>query len=119
MARRKTSLFNLSFLDVLTSALGAIIFLFVITPKGGQSAAKVRQAMVYFDTVQMKIHGDLPDSLLAKAAGDTLFTVLLAYKNLPKKEEQPRQRILAFHDRKENPKAATPEMMPSNSQIQY
>lgn len=109
MARRKTSLFNLSFLDVLTSALGAIIFLFIITPKGGESAAQVRQAMVYFDTVQMKIHGDLHDSLLSKQAGDTLFTVLLAYKNLPQPErEQPRQRILAFNDRKEEPKPEEP-----------
>lgn len=109
MARRKTSLFNLSFLDVLTSALGAIIFLFIITPKGGESAAQVRQAMVYFDTVQMKIHGDLHDSLLSKRAGDTLFTVLLAYQNLPQPErEQPRQRILAFNDRKEEPKPEEP-----------
>ena len=103
MARRKTSLFNLSFLDLLTSALGAIIFLFIITPKGGQSAAKVRQAMVYFDTVQMKIHGDLHDSLLSKQAGDTLFTVLLAHKTLPQ-PEKPRQRLLTFNDRKEVPK---------------
>ena len=107
MARRKTSLFNLSFLDVLTSALGAIIFLFIITPKGGQSAAKIRQAMVYFDTAQMKIHGDLHDSLLSKQAGDTLFTVLLAYKNLPQ-AEKPRQRILTFNDRKEDPKPKEP-----------
>ena len=107
MARRKSSLFNLSFLDVLTSALGAIIFLFIITPKGGESAAKVRQAMVYFDTVQMKIHGDLHDSLLSKRAGDTLFTVLLAYKNLPQ-PEQPRRRILAFNDRNEEPQPEKP-----------
>lgn len=108
MARRKTSLFNLSFLDVLTSALGAIIFLFIITPKGGgETAAKVRQALVYFDTAQMKIHGDLHDSLLSKRAGDTLFTVLLDYKMLPGTEE-PRRRIFAFNERREEPKPERP-----------
>ncbi len=89
MSRRTTQLFSLSLLDLLTSALGAIIFLFIITPKGGESAARVQQAMVYFDTTQMKIYGDLDDSLLTKSAGDTLFTVLLAYKDLPKPAEEP------------------------------
>jgi len=88
MSRRTKQLFSLSLLDLLTSALGAIIFLFIITPKGGESAAKVRQAMVYFDTTQMKIYGDLPDSLLLKSAGDTLHTVLVAFKDLPKEKPQ-------------------------------
>ena len=101
MARRKTQLFNLSLLDLLTSALGAIIFLFIITPKGGKPAAKVQQAMVYFDTTQMKIHGELHDSLANKKAGDTLFTVLVAYKDLPKPAEQKRQWI--FASKKEEP----------------
>lgn len=94
-ARRTKQLFSLSLLDLLTSALGAIIFLFIITPKGGKSAAKVQQAMVYFDTTQMKIHGVLPDSLLEKSAGDTLFTVLLAYKDLPKPPEMPEPKTVS------------------------
>ena len=83
MSRRTKQLFSLSLLDLLTSALGAIIFLFIITPKGGESAAKVQQAAVYFDTTQMKIHGTLPDSLLAKASGDSLLVVLVDHKKLP------------------------------------
>lgn len=83
MSRRTKQLFSLSLLDLLTSALGAVIFLFIITPKGGASAAQARQAMVYFDTTQMKIHGELPDSLLSKMEGDTMQMVLLAYKDLP------------------------------------
>ncbi|MEM9917420.1 MAG: hypothetical protein AAF990_04955 [Bacteroidota bacterium] len=94
MTRRTKQLFSLSLLDLLTSALGAVIFLFIITPKGGESATKVRQAMVYFDSTQMKIHGTLPDSLLQKSAGDTLLTVLVAYKELPK-PPKPAERILA------------------------
>ncbi|MEM6726138.1 MAG: hypothetical protein AAF598_18995 [Bacteroidota bacterium] len=84
MARRQTNMFNLSFLDLLTSALGAIIFLFVITPKGGEPAAKVQQAALYFDTTQMKIHGALADSLAGKTIGDTLFAILVDYKDYPK-----------------------------------
>ncbi len=86
MSRRTQQLFSLSLLDLLTSALGAIIFLFIITPKGGASASKDRQAMVYFDTTLMKIHGELPDSLLQKMPGDTMQIVLMAYKDDPQTE---------------------------------
>jgi len=84
MARRNPELFNLSFLDLLTSALGAVIFLFIITPKGGAPAATVQQAAVYIDTAQMQVFGSLHDSLRHKRVGDTLFAVLVDYKNMPK-----------------------------------
>lgn len=95
MSRRNQQLFSLSLLDLLTSALGAVIFLFIITPKGGESPAQVRQASIFFDTTQMKIYGDLPDSLLAKNAGDTLLSVLVAYKDLPRpKQEKPQKKYV-------------------------
>ncbi len=107
MTRRKMQLFNLSFLDLMTGALGAIIFLFIITPKGGESAAQVRQAAIYLDTVQMKLYGDLPDSLLDKEAGDTLFAVLLGHKLLPKEKEK-FPRVLTAQKPKETPKKKEP-----------
>lgn len=88
MARRKNQVFNLSFLDLVTGALGAVIFLFIITPKGGSSAPDVNQTVVYIDTAEMKIFGDLHDSLQTKKVGDTLFTVLVDYKNFPKPEKR-------------------------------
>ena len=88
MSRRKAELFNLSFLDLLTSALGAVIFLFIITPKGGAPAAKVQQAAVYIDTADMKVFGALHDSLRHKRVGDTLFAVLVDYRNMPKEQKQ-------------------------------
>lgn len=97
MSRRNIQLFNLSMLDLLTGALGAIIFLFIITPKGGQSAAPIQQAAIYFDTTQMKIHGLLPDSLLSKMPGDSLLVVMVDHKNLPKKVNAPRK-VLAKND---------------------
>ena len=78
--RRASSPFNLSLLDLLTAALGAVIFLFVITPKGGASASRFQQASLFFDTSTMQIHGVLPDSLMGKRQGDTLFAMLVDYK---------------------------------------
>lgn len=109
MSRRSTQLFNLSLLDLLTSALGAIIFLFIITPKGGQTAANVQQAVVYFDTIQMKIHGELPDSLLLKETGDTLFTVLVDYRDYPKNEPK-KDPVFAFRSPKPVPSPVKEEV---------
>ena len=78
--RRANSPFNLSLLDLLTAALGAVIFLFIITPKGGAGAASLQQASIFFDSTTMQIHGTLPDSLLDKRAGDTLFAMLVDYR---------------------------------------
>lgn len=117
MARRKNQLFNLSFLDLLTSALGAIIFLFIITPKGGQSAADVRQATVYIDTTQMKIFGDLDDSLRFKRVGDTLLTVLVDYKTMPVENKEPKK-ILASNERPpEPPKRYEPIPAPKPTKV--
>ena len=87
--RRENSPFNLSLLDLLTAALGAVIFLFVITPKGGATAAKHQQAAIYFDTASMRIHGTLPDSLLAHRPGDTLFAMLVDFRKDPKIQDKP------------------------------
>ena len=84
MARRKNQLFSLAFLDLVTGALGAVIFLFIITPKGGSSAAHSSQVVMYMDTTEMKVFGSLDDSLHTKRVGDTLLTVLVDYKHWPK-----------------------------------
>ena len=107
MSRRTKQLFSLSLLDLLTSALGAVIFLFIITPKGGESATKVQQAMVYFDTTQMKIHGVLPDSLIGKSEGDTMLTVLMAYKDLPKVVDKTKGKYV-YDEPRPLPKKETP-----------
>ena len=120
MSRRNTELFSLSMLDLLTGALGAIIFLFIITPKGeGAVPAMAQHAVVYFDTLEMKIHGALPDSLLAKRNGDSLLVVLKDYKNLPKKEKSP-YKVLASNEaklpkpspRKQTTKVVQPKQVP-------
>ena len=110
MARRKNQLFNLSFLDLITGALGAVIFLFVITPKGGSSASEVRQVAMYLDTAEMKVFGNLHDSLRVKEIGDTLFTVLVDYKNWPKPEKRKvEEKKIDFNQPKPRPVAKVPE----------
>ncbi len=104
MSRRKAELFNLSFLDLLTSALGAVIFLFIITPKGGAPASDKQQMAVYLDTVNHKVFGLLPDSLWLKDVGDTLFTVLVDYGEMP---EEKTERIIVMNETPE--RASKPE----------
>jgi hypothetical protein len=84
MSRRKTETMNLSFLDVLTSGLGAIIFLFIIIPKGSdtvQTPIEV-QAELYMDSTSGSIWGmpDRPQKVYKK--GDTLTIVLSDFKTL-------------------------------------
>lgn len=89
MARRNTEMFNLSFLDLLSGALGAVIFLFIITPKGGKPAAKIPQVVVSIDTVHNQIFGGLHDSLIAKQTGDTLLVLISDFKKMPSVEDCP------------------------------
>lgn len=96
MSRRDSSFFNLSFLDLLTSALGAVIFLFIITPKGGAPAAKVQQLAVFMDTVNHKVFGIMPDSLWEKQVGDTLFTVVVDYQTLPEASKE-KEKIIVLN----------------------
>lgn len=89
MSRRSAQMFNLSFLDLLSGALGAVIFLFIITPRGGEASAKIPQAIVSIDTAQQQLFGLLPDSLLHKNAGDTLLVLVSGWKEMPGTEECP------------------------------
>ncbi len=89
MSRRNTEMFNLSFLDVLSGALGAVIFLFIITPKGGRPAAKTQQVTVAIDTLHKQVFGSLHDSLLNKDIGDTLLVLVTEFKKMPSVEDCP------------------------------
>ncbi len=82
-------MFNLSFLDLLSGALGAVIFLFIITPKGGQSPAKTQQAVVTLDTTHNQLFGGLHDSLLHKTIGDTLLVLIGGFDKMPSIEDCP------------------------------
>ncbi len=89
MSRRSAQMFNLSFLDLLSGALGAVIFLFIITPKGGDPSAKVHQVVASIDTLHRQLFGELPDSLLRKSTGDTLLVLVAGIAEMPGKEECP------------------------------
>ncbi len=88
--KRIVELFNISFLDLLSGALGAVIFLFIIVPKGeGAGPTDEPQIAVVFDTVQKHFYGILPDSLSYKKVGDSLLAVLIDFKKMPGLEDCP------------------------------
>ena len=84
MARnREPQIFNISFLDVICGALGAVIFLFIAVPKGGSSPASRQQVTMSYDTLHQQLFARISDSLKHKRPGDTLLVVLADYKELP------------------------------------
>ncbi|KAA0992864.1 hypothetical protein [Dyadobacter aurulentus] len=84
MARnREPQIFNISFLDVICGALGAVIFLFIAVPKGGSAPGKKQQVSMSYDTVHNQFFATISDSLKAKRPGDTLLVVLTDYKPIP------------------------------------
>ncbi|HEV7379039.1 MAG TPA: hypothetical protein VGN64_04550 [Dyadobacter sp.] len=84
MARnREPQIFNISFLDVICGALGAVIFLFIVVPKGGSSPSGKQQLAMSYDTVHRQFFAAIHDSLRNKKPGDTLLVVLADYRELP------------------------------------
>lgn len=75
MSRRKQDLFdNLSFLDIVFGALGAVLFLFIVVDKGSATEASIpadEMIKVYMDmdtTGGYRFHGRLPDSIQSQLA---------------------------------------------------
>lgn len=90
MARnREPQIFNISFLDVICGALGAVIFLFIAVPKGGSSPSKKSQIAMSYDTLHQQFFATINDSLKQKRPGDTLLVVLADYKELPGAKDCP------------------------------
>lgn len=83
MKNRNVEFFNLSFLDLLSGALAAVIFLFIIVPKGNVTVAETPLPVSY-DTIQNKFFGDIPDTLLSMREGDTLLAIITGYDKAPK-----------------------------------
>ena len=96
MSRRSIQVFNMSFLDLMTDALGAVILMFLIVPKGRSiadaTAGRIPQVK---DTAYMKLGlGDhslwnvLPDTTVKKLkVGDTLLVIVKEYKQMPKGDD--------------------------------
>lgn len=90
MARnREPQIFNISFLDVICGALGAVIFLFIAVPKGGSSPSTKSQIAMSYDTLHQQFFATIHDSLRQKRPGDTLLVILADYKELPSAKDCP------------------------------
>ena len=93
MKRRDIEIFNLSFLDILAGALGAVLFLFIVVPKGnGESPAAAPQLTVTFDTIQNKFFGELHDSMMQYTIGDSLLSLVIDYDQMPSIKDCPEPR---------------------------
>lgn len=79
MKNRNVEFFNLSFLDLLSGALAAVIFLFIIVPKGDITLSD-DPVMVTYDTLEQKFYGEMPDFLLDKQPGDTLLAIISGFE---------------------------------------
>lgn len=89
MSRREIEMFNLSFLDILSGALGAVLFLFIVVPKGGKSPELNKPLAITLDTVQGKFFGNLPDSLWSARPGDSILSLVINYDRMPEFMECP------------------------------
>jgi len=123
MARnREPQIFNISFLDVICGALGAVIFLFIAVPKGGSSPSYKQQLAVSYDTLHRQLFATVDDSLRRKRPGDTLLVILADYKELPSVKDCPECPECELAETVENRRvaAAIPEskteMTPENKQ---
>lgn len=120
---RNIDLFNISFLDLLSGALGAVIFLFIIVPKGeGQGPTDNPQLAIVFDTIQNQFYGKLPDSLNYKRVGDSLLTVVFEFNKMPGLEPQPPVEKRPAKPAQKSPKTTTqaePKSTPSTRAPKY
>ncbi|HLV53583.1 MAG TPA: hypothetical protein VKY29_06160, partial [Cryomorphaceae bacterium] len=89
MKNREIEFFNLSFLDLLSGALAAIIFLFIIVPKGNVTVLETPLAVSY-DTLQGKFFGDIPETLAEMREGDTLLAIITGYYESPPEVASPK-----------------------------
>ena len=84
MKRREAEIFNLSFLDVLSGALGAVLFLFIVVPKDTGKGPDAQPILnITYDTIFNKFYGDIPDSLQLARAGDSLLALVVDYDVMP------------------------------------
>jgi len=115
MKNRNVEFFNLSFLDLLSGALAAVIFLFIIVPKG-EPVELGTPLMASYDTLEMRFSGYLPDSLSNRQTGDTIFAVIgeLTARPVAIDDPAPRPKAPRPERRVAAPKPATPTTEPKD-----
>ena len=92
MKNRNVEFFNLSFLDLLSGALAAVIFLFIIVPKGEPTVFD-ETVSVSVDTTEMKLFGHLPETLFGTEPGDSVLVVISAFVSTKAASEQPVRKV--------------------------
>ena len=122
MKNRSVEFFNLSFLDLLSGALAAIIFLFIIVPKGNLTLYSEPVTVVY-DTIQNKFYGSIPGDFAEAASGDTLLAIIGGLEGVPvamqEQEESAKQPERRAEPTRQKPqtKEKAPEKEPTASPV--
>lgn len=93
MKRKEIELFSLSFLDLLFGALGSIIFMFIIVPKGGAPPNPNKAIPVALDMVSGKLFGDFSKISENAKVGDTLLVLATGLGTFPISKNCPPQII--------------------------
>lgn len=83
MKRAAVSFISLSFVDILFAALGAIIFLFIIVPKGGKSPDPQKVVALSLDYNQSMVFGDFSETHPDLDIGDTIKALAVTKKAFP------------------------------------
>ncbi len=89
MKRKEAELFSLSFLDLLFGALGAVIFLYIIVPKGGAPPDPKKVIPMSIDSNRSKFFGDFQNYTQNMSTGDTFLMVVTGYGQFPSKKDCP------------------------------
>lgn len=84
MKRKEIELFSLSFLDLLFGALGSVIFLFIVIPKGGAPPDPEKAIPVVLDMKAGKLFGDFAQQYPDIRMGDTLKVYATSIGSFPK-----------------------------------
>ncbi len=82
--RKEVELFSIAFLDVLFGALGAIIFLFIIVPKGGKAPDKEEYIVASIDEKSKQLFGNYREYPHEIKLGDTLRILVSKYGSFPR-----------------------------------
>lgn len=89
MKRATVSFISLSFVDILFAALGAIIFLFIIVPKGGASADPQKVVPLSVDYNRSKVFGDFGEIYPNLDIGDTIKALAVTQRAFPVAKDCP------------------------------
>lgn len=118
MKNRNVEFFNLSFLDLLSGALAAVIFLFIIVPKG-EITIHDDPVTVIYDTIQNRLYADIPEDFPSKGTGDTVLAIIgnLEGVKIAEEDEEQLETPEGITQRPRSPREKTKKQTQSKEEV--